>query len=79
MPATEKLRIDPTVASATDYLQDLLNTYEAAQSGTAAQQRDVKHVIAVWLDAMVEGEGTTEEKVQFLKNHLKSTRAARQN
>ena len=76
MPAPEKLHIDPTVAAANDYLQKLLNTYEAAQTGPAALQRDAKHVIAVWLDAIVEGEGTTEEKIQFLKDHLGAAKAA---
>jgi hypothetical protein len=72
MPTTEKLRIEPAMASATEYLQKLVNTYEIAQTGPATLQRDAKHVIAVWLDAIVEGEGTTEEKIQFLKKHLKS-------
>src|SRR5581483_9028213 len=79
MPVKEKLRMQPAVASSTDYLHKLLNSYEAAQTGPAELQRDAKHVIAVWVDAIVEGEGTTEDKIQFLKNHLKSAKVSSQN
>ncbi len=79
MPLTEKLRIEPTMASATDYLQKLLNTYDIAQTGPSALQRDAKHVIAVWLDAIVEGEASTEEKIQFLRKHLESNKGAPRN
>ncbi len=79
MPVKEKLRMQPAVASSTDYLQKLLTSYEAAQTGPAELQRDAKHVIAVWVDAIVEGEGTTEDKIQFLKNYLKSAKVSSQN
>jgi len=73
MAADANMRIEPTVASSPEYLQKLLMSYERSKKGTAV---DAKHVIAVWLDAIVEGEGTVEEKVQFLKRHLDGMKVA---
>jgi hypothetical protein len=71
-----ELKIDPTVAAETGYLQKLLVTYERSKDAGPQAGQDAKHVIAVWLDAIVEGEGTVEEKVKFLKLHLQSGKAA---